>query len=232
MRASPKLSKAGKMPCKSWSLPAWETCPGARDSDGVAVEACAHCYARQGHYRFGSVKALREHNLEDWKRDDWTTAMVYLIRDDRYFRWFDSGDIHCVELAQKIKEVIRRTPDTKHWLPTRSHKDKDVDKILFHIAGLPNAVVRLSSDSVQGEVLPPTNYVLANGRTLWGWIRNNSTIVQSPEDFDKDKHGILCRAFQRDGKCGNCRACWSKKVTTVSYALHGQRIKEPTLQEV
>ena len=217
MRASPKLSKTGKMPCKSWSLPAWETCPGAKGRDGVAVDACAHCYARQGHYRFGSVKALREHNLEDWKRDDWVTAMVYLIRDDRYFRWFDSGDIYCVELAQKIREVIWRTPHVKHWLPTRSHKFVDVYQILYDIGKLPNAVVRYSSDSIHGEVDLPGN---------------NSTIVQSPEDFDKDKHGILCRAFQRDGKCGNCRACWSKKVTTVSYALHGQRIKEPKLQEV
>lgn len=229
-KASPKLSKTGKMPCKSWSLPAWDTCPGAKEGDGTAVEACSHCYARQGMYRFGVVKAAREHNMADWQLPDWEDAMVKAIGKDKYFRWFDSGDVYCVGLALKIGAVIHRTPGTKHWLPTRSHKDRGIDKILFHIAKLPNAVVRLSSDSVQGEVLPPTSYVLNSGRMLR--IPNNSTIVQSPEDFDKDKHGILCRAFQRAGKCGNCRACWSKKVTTVSYALHGQRIKEPKLQEV
>lgn len=216
-KASPKLSKTGKMPCKSWSLPAWDTCPGAKEDDGTAVEACSHCYARQGMYRFGVVKAAREHNMADWQLPDWEDAMVKAIGKDKYFRWFDSGDIYSVELAQKIRRVIQRTPDTKHWLPTRSHKFVDVYQILYAIAKLPNAVVRYSSDSVHGEVDLPGN---------------NSTIVQSPEDFDKDKHGILCRAFQRAGKCGDCRACWSKKVTTVSYALHGRRIKEPKLQEV
>ena len=216
-KASPKLSKTGKMPCKSWSLPAWDTCPGAKEDDGTAVEACSHCYARQGMYRFGVVKAAREHNMADWQLPDWEDAMVKAIGKDKYFRWFDSGDIYSVELAQKIRRVIQRTPNTKHWLPTRSHKFVDVYQILYAIAKLPNAVVRYSSDSVHGEVDLPGN---------------NSTIVQSPEDFDKDKHGILCRAFQRAGKCGDCRACWSKKVTTVSYALHGRRIKEPKLQEV
>jgi len=216
-KASPKLSKTGKMPCKSWSLPAWDTCPGAREGDGTAVEACSHCYARQGMYRFGVVKAAREHNMADWQLPDWEDAMVKAIGNDKFFRWFDSGDIYRIELAQKINRVIRRTPNTKHWLPTRSHKFVDVYQILYAIAKLPNAVVRYSSDSIHGEVDLPGN---------------NSTIVQSPEDFDKDKHGILCRAFQRAGKCGDCRACWSKKVTTVSYALHGQRIKEPKLQEV
>ena len=217
MRASPKLSKTGKMPCKSWSLPAWDTCPGAKEDDGTAVAACSHCYARQGMYRFGVVKAAREHNMTDWQLPDWEDAMVKAIGNDKYFRWFDSGDVYCAELAYKIERVIIRTFNTKHWLPTRSHKDKDINKALLHIARIPNAVVRISSDSVHGGVLPTSN---------------NSTIVQSLEDFDKDKHGILCRAFQRAGKCGNCRACWSKKVTTVSYALHGQRIKEPKLQEV
>ena len=216
-KASPKLSKTGKMPCKSWSLPAWDTCPGAKEDDGTAVEACSHCYARQGMYRFGVVKAAREHNMADWQLPDWEDAMVKAIGNDKFFRWFDSGDIYCVELAQKIRRVIHRTPDTKHWLPTRSYKFVDIAEVLVTIEELPNAVVRCSSDSIHGGVYP---------------TRNNSTIVQSPEDFDKDRHGILCRAFQRAGKCGDCRACWSKKVTTVSYALHGRHIKEPTLQEV
>ena len=225
-KASPKLSKTGKMPCKSWSLPAWDTCPGAKEGDGTAVEACSHCYARQGMYRFGVVKAAREHNMADWQLPDWEDAMVKAIGNDKYFRWFDSGDVYCVDLAYKIGRVILRTLGTKHWLPTRSHKDKKIKGALELIQGLPNVVVRLSSDSVQGELV-------ATVRTKCGGsFHQNSTIVQSPEDFDKDKHGILCRAFQRAGKCGDCRACWSKKVTTVSYALHGQRIKEPELQEV
>lgn len=216
-KAKPKLSKTGKMPCKSWSLPAWDTCPGAKEDDGTAVEACAHCYARQGMYRFGVVKAAREHNKTDWQLPDWEDAMVEAIGKDKYFRWFDSGDVYCVELAYKIGRVILRTLGTKHWLPTRSHKDKAIDKILKHIAGLPNAVVRLSSDSIHGEKLA---------------TRTNSTIVQSAEVFDSGKHGILCRAYQRDGKCGSCRACWSPQVQTVAYPLHGHRVATPPAQEL
>ncbi len=121
MPSTPKLSKTSKMPAKSWSLPAWETCPGARSS-GKPAEACEGCYALTGAYQFPSTIKAREHNLEDWKKDDWCDAMVKAIGKDKYFRWFDSGDIYCMELAEKIIEVVRRTPDCKHWLPTRSHK--------------------------------------------------------------------------------------------------------------
>ena len=33
-----RLSKASKMPCRSWSLQALETCPGARKSNGELVD--------------------------------------------------------------------------------------------------------------------------------------------------------------------------------------------------
>ena len=32
-----KLSKASKMPCRSWSLQALDTCPGSRDKSGDLV---------------------------------------------------------------------------------------------------------------------------------------------------------------------------------------------------
>ncbi|GAI65558.1 unnamed protein product, partial [marine sediment metagenome] len=72
-----KLSKASKMPCKSWSLEAIDTCAGSRDPvTGELVPVCADCYAAKGTYRFPAVKALRVHNKQDWKRDDWVSDMV------------------------------------------------------------------------------------------------------------------------------------------------------------
>ena len=47
-----KLSKASKMPCRSWSLQALDTCPGSRDKSGELVPACSGCYATDGNYRF------------------------------------------------------------------------------------------------------------------------------------------------------------------------------------
>ncbi|MGA0233647.1 MAG: GP88 family protein, partial [Saprospiraceae bacterium] len=175
------------MPCLSWSLVARDTCPGAI-KDRELVPACQGCYATQGNYRFPNVKAPRVHNKDDWKREDWVSDMVQALDNSRYFRWFDSGDLYSVKLAEKIKLVIEQTPWVNHWLPTRSYKFKKFSKVLNDIQALPNAVVRYSSDSVTGETIP--------GETT-------STIVPTPEHAKKSM--TLCKAYENDGKCGTCR---------------------------
>ena len=210
MKATPKLSQPSKMPCKSWSLPAWTTCPGARNADGSAVDACSMCYALQGRYTFGAVKEVRDHNLSDWTESDWTDAMVKAIGKGTYFRWFDSGDIYSPELAEKIFEVCQRTPNCAHWIPTRAYKDSRIVPFLDKLNALPNVVVRLSSDSIDGETIEGDN---------------TSTIVESPEDFVSGKGRVLCRAYTRAGKCGNCRACFDKRVKIVFYPRHGRKVK-------
>ena len=150
--ANPKLSKAGKMPCRSWSLEAQVTCPGAIDPHTKElVPACQGCYATDGNYRFKNVKAPRIHNRDDWKSAGWVDAMVSELDNDRYFRWFDSGDIYHPRLAEKILKVMERTPWVKHWLPTRSYKMPKIYPVLAKMAMLPNVMVRFSSDSVRGE---------------------------------------------------------------------------------
>ena len=205
MKASPKLSNASKMPCKSWSLPAVISCPGAHNKDGSLVSACAGCYATKGRYKFGAVQSLREHNMEDWKRSGWVAAMVKAIGKGKYFRWFDSGDVCSAELAQKIYNVMLQTPNCEHWLPTRSYKIGGIEDWLISMSLLDNVTVRYSSDSVNGETVP--------GNTT-------STIIQNAEDFIPSKGYALCRAFERKGKCGSCRACWSKDIHTVAYIAH------------
>ena len=148
-----KLSKASKMPGRSWSLQALDTCPASRKADGSLVDACSGCYATTGNYRFKNVKAPREHNREDWKRDQWVDDMVAELDNDRYFRWFDSGDVYDVRLAFKILEVMKRTPWCNHWLPTRMHKFSKFGPVLAEMSALANVVVRLSSDSITGETV-------------------------------------------------------------------------------
>jgi len=135
-----KLSKASKMPCRSWSLQALDTCPASRDASGNLVPACSGCYATTGNYRFKNVRAPREHNRDDWKRDNWCADMVAELDNDRYFRWFDSGDIYSVKLAEKIYEVCKATPWTRHWIPTRMYKFKKFKKILNKLNKLPNCM--------------------------------------------------------------------------------------------
>ena len=208
MTAQPKLSKASKMPCRSWSLEALTTCPASKDSKGELVPACKGCYATTGNYRFPNVKAPRLHNQSDWKNDDWVAVMVSELDNDRYFRWFDSGDMYDLRLAKKILAVMQATPWVKHWLPTRMHKFDKFQKVIEQMQQLPNVVVRLSSDGVQGEIVPDA--------------LNSSTII--PTISHKLDNMTLCQAYEREGKCGTCRACWDKTISVVAYPAHGAKM--------
>lgn len=200
-----KLSKTDKLGCYSWSLLAVDHCPGSRGADGELVAACSGCYARFGNYRFQNVRAPRIHNAEDWKRAEWCDDMVRALDGHAFFRWFDSGDVYTVALAEKICEVIARTPGCKHWLPTRMYKFAKFARVLADIAALPNAVVRFSSDSISGETVAGSH---------------TSTIVGDAAQIPAGAE--LCGAYQREGKCGPCRACWSKDVATIAYPAHGR----------
>jgi hypothetical protein len=70
---------------------------------------------------------------------------------------------------------------------------------------LDNVVVRLSSDSVTGEII--------NGLTT-------STIFSDtlPEG------SFECKAYEHDGKCNGCRACYSKDVQVIAYKAHGKKM--------
>ena len=202
-----KLSKAGKMPCRSWSLQAIDTCPASIGSDGELVDACKGCYATTGNYRFPNVKKPREHNREDWQRDSWVDDMVAELDNDRYFRWFDSGDMYHIKLARKMLEVMKRTPWVRHWLPSRMHKFAKFAPVIQEMNNLPNVVVRLSSDSVIGETIPGAN---------------TSTIIPTPEKATEEM--TVCEAYSRDGKCGPCRKCWDKDTAVIAYPAHGREM--------
>jgi len=205
MKSEPKFSGTSKMPCKSWSLPAIETCPGSVGKDGSLVPACRSCYATKNFYKMEPAKNLRSHNLADWKRAGWVEAMVQEIQKKKFFRWFDSGDIYDPLLAKKIFLVCYLTPTVIHWIPTRSFKIPAIALELKELELLHNVVVRKSSDSTTGE-------------TIKG--KNTSTILQSSKDFKPKMGSVLCRAFERSGKCGKCRACWNPKVEVVYYVKH------------
>jgi hypothetical protein len=203
-----KLSKASKMPCRSWSLQALVTCPASKDANGELVAACAGCYATTGNYNFPNVKAPREHNKDDWKRSQWVDDMVNELDSDRYFRWFDSGDLYDIRLARKVLEVMKRTPWVRHWLPTRMHKFDKFVPVLNEMQSLPNVVVRLSSDGVNGET-----------------IEGVTTSTITPTSEQAPKNATVCEAYERDGKCGQCRACWNKDVSLVAYVAHGKKME-------
>ena len=215
----PKISQTSKMQIKgkrtgSWSLPAGESCPGSKD-----VEVCKGCYAKKGMYRFPVVKAVREYNKNDYHNDDWVERMVAKVSKFDYFRWFDSGDIETPELAMKIRAVIRSTPYTKHWLPTRSFKLPKIDSILRQPKGVghdvrmkyinnyTNVSLRLSADNIgfKGE-LPGVN----------------SYVIKPTDLFEAKKRGIFVCPVTLPGStqksCDTCTYCYGNG--DVAYVLH------------
>jgi len=205
-----KISVTSKLDgIRSWSLQALDTCPGSISSPGVLVDACKGCYATTGNYRYPNVKAPRISNQSDWQRFDWVSDMVEALQNDRYFRWFDSGDMYTLGLAEKILEVMRMTPWCSHWLPTRMHKFPKFSIVLQNMAALKNVSVRFSSDSVNGEFT----------KGLHG-----SVIVADSNQTTKAM--TLCRAYENAGKCSGCRACWDKKVKVIAYPAHGQKMQK------
>jgi len=88
------------------------------------------------------------------------------------------------------------------------HKFKKFKAVIAEMSALPNVVVRLSSDSITGEVVegPQTSTI--------------ATLDNVPGD------ALVCEAYSRDGKCGPCRACWSKDVALVCYIGHGKSMEK------
>jgi hypothetical protein len=110
-----------------------------------------------------------------------------------------------LRLAEKILEVMTKTPWVKHWLPTRMHKFNKYDTVINAMMQLDNVVVRLSSDSVTGEII--------NGLTT-------STIFS-----DTVPEGAFeCKAYENAGKCNGCRACYNKDVSVIAYKAHGVKM--------
>ena len=201
-----KLSQVSKLDSiASWSLEAGTTCPASHDSKGELVPACQGCYAKQGNYRFSNVKKPRLFNQLDWVRDDWVADMVKALDSSRYFRWFDSGDMYSIKLAEKMLEVMTLTPWVKHWLPTRMAKFAKFQDVIQRMEALPNVKVRFSSDSVSGEFTSGLH---------------GSVIV--PTDENLPNNVTLCEAYKNNGKCSGCRKCWNKDIETIAYLAHGR----------
>jgi hypothetical protein len=203
-----KLSKTSKLDnILSWSLQAIETCPGSKASNGDLVAACSGCYATTGMYNFPGTKAVRADNKLAWQEDTWVDTMVKALTKQKYFRWFDSGDMYNLQLAHKMYNIMLATPHVKHWLPTRMHKFTKFHDILAKMQALPNVMVRPSSDAVDGTYTPGVH---------------GSTILPSA---DVVPAGVtVCNAYQHGGKCNGCRACYDKSVAVIGYPAHGRKM--------
>ena len=202
-----KLSKTAKLGTYSWSLQAIETCPGSVGPDGQLVPACSGCYATQGCYNFPDTKKVRFDNKQDAKRAGWVADMVKALSKQKHFRWFDSGDMYSLELAEKMLAIMTATPNTKHWLPTRMAKFPKFQDIIAKMQALDNVMVRFSSDAVDGSFTAGVH---------------GSTII--PEGAPVPAGVTVCTAPKQNGKCLDCRACYDKQVPVIGYIAHGRKM--------
>lgn len=200
-----KVSKTSKLGTFSWSLQAIETCPGSVGDNGELVAACSGCYATTGCYNFKGTKAVRSDNKAAWQEADWEEVMVKALKKQTHFRWFDSGDVYAIKLAEKMLAVMESTPNTKHWLPTRMAKFPKFKAVLDKMMALPNVMVRFSSDAVDGTFAP----------------HHGSTILP---DANPRAGVFTCSAPEQGGKCLDCRACYDKAVPVIGYVAHGRKM--------
>ena len=186
------LSAPSKMPGPAYNLPAQACITGAKLVQ-IPGSVCAGCYALKGRYRFSNVRMALARRLESLKHPRWVEAMTALISGEEHFRWHDSGDLQSVEHLKKIFEVCNRTPETWHWMPTREAKFLPLNS-----DSIPkNLIIRMSSHKVdQGPV------------TFWPWTSTVSTTTKT------------CPAKDQGNSCGDCRACWDRSVSNVTYPKH------------
>jgi len=192
------LSKPDKMPGFAYGLPAWE-CKTGQKLAKVAGSVCSGCYAMKGNYtRFPEIKRSQYKRLKATRSVLWVRAMTAKINSravskHKVFRWHDAGDVQDLRHLAKIFEVCRRTPNIKHWMPTREAWTKRwIDRAPS------NLVVRFSGTMIDQPAInswPHTSTVVTNGART-------------------------CKAPENAGKCGSCRSCWNPKIKNISYGKH------------
>ena len=189
------LSKPSKMPGHAYGLPAKECKTGSKLAQ-VEGSTCSGCYALKGCYVFKVVQAAQYKRLEAIKHPGWVRAMAAQINAKRvkFFRWHDSGDVQSLRHLFKIYEVVRRSPDVAHWMPTR---EAWVKKYIDRAPA--NLVIRFSATMVN-QAAPSS------------WP-NTSTVVT-------DAAQASCPAPKQDNDCKDCRACWDPKIKNIAYLAH------------
>ena len=187
------LSKPSKMPGPAYNLPATQCITGAKLVK-VPGSVCHGCYALKGRDRFSNVRMALARRLESLKHPRWVEAMTVLIKGEPWFRWHDSGDLQSAWHLKQIFEVCNRTPDTMHWLPTREAR---ILNLMDPDIIPPNLIIRMSSHMIDQQ---PVKF--------WPWTSTVSTTTKT------------CPAMDQGNSCKDCRACWDRKVSNVTYPKH------------
>lgn len=198
-----ELSVPSKMPGYAWSIPPTRCITGYA-LQKIPGSTCADCYAMKGRYSFPVVKDAMERRYQAMQHPQWKEAMIVLMHSQAvaskgYFRWFDAGDLQSSQHLADIFDICRASPHLRFWMPTREArflKGKiDPEQVPE------NLIIRLSAPMID-QASP----------SWWPW---SSGVAK-----DADPLGYYCPAPQQKNSCGDCRACWDRRVPHVSYHHH------------
>lgn len=211
------LSDTEAMSCKSLSIVAGSSCPGAVYGEGTI---CQGCYAQIGRYNCNNVMTAQ------WVRYMWlkenlrTVAGTWHIITqlanainaqckNGYFRFFDSGDVFSVRMAYVIQRVCELTPTVKHWLPTRS----------WHLEGPLGEAVKRLGQVKNLTVRPSALYVNQAAPLVEGLARGSGVVDPTVVKFMAD---LICPKSKKGGSCesNGCRSCWDRPTKSVYYYQH------------
>lgn len=215
------LTDASKMPGLASPSLSTSACRVGSRLRNVKGTPCEGCYARRIEAFRPNVKRSWASNLAKLEtalsrpaaRELYVQAMVLQIEAyrakhpeaGRYFRWHVAGDLQSVEHLELIAEVVRRTPEVSHRLPTQEVR---VLMSWLRENSVPeNLVVRLSM---------PRRNTPATGELPAGVASSTVVDRERLEGFP----GHHCPATLGSGECGECRACWDRNVRHIVYRRH------------
>jgi len=219
------LTLTGKMPWYSYSLTAWDSCPGAKVGEALIADGsvlgpgksvCGSCYARKGNYRFPSVMAIQAARTA-WTRDSiasgrFTQRMIndlaYLSGGKpQYFRIHDAGDFFSPAYVDAWFDVCASLPHIKFWAPTRSYLVAPIRTRLERLSILlDNVTIRPSALRMD----EPAPKVVG--------FSSGSGVVKATQAHEHDSY--LCPAPKQGNACGDCRRCWDLPLAPVHYHAH------------
>lgn len=168
------------------------------------------CYACKGIQKMANVQAAYYRNFRIYNDDpDNFFEQVYCkvkFSGLPKVRWFDSGDIPDYEFLERMVELCKKTPDTKHMAFTKRYElvNEYIDK--------------------NGNLPDNLNIIFSAWDKIWE-VPNPHGLGVAYVDFKEKrlnpeipKNAFVCPG--RESTCSACGVCWNKKVKVVVFHQH------------
>lgn len=196
-----KNSKTG-MACLNLAMPTCVCRPDAPCYEG--------CYARKGTQQIAVVQAAYYRNLRLYNDnpDEFFEQVYYKIKFSGLplVRWFDSGDLPSYDFLERVVELCKKTPNTKHMMFTKKY-----DLVNQYL-------------DIHKELPDNLNILFSAWDVLWE-VPNPHGLGIAYVDFDDKrinpefpKNAFVCPG--RESTCSSCRVCWNNKLKAVIFKQH------------